>query len=207
MKSKYYFRYANCDENSNAEGAVGYDLHLTTSSHFENFYETICNDPNASTEEMENIYETIEDLRHQQIHQQPQPEQEDPIYDLNLDQPSCSSTYGRIGNAYGRIDIIGHGIGRIERHLSSSCGSINSNHYAIESLYGTTDGTGRISKVSVQWLLANKWLPLWIANTETGRDYRIIDFLIAQGLERNDDDEEDDFSLRESNGEKQPPQN
>lgn len=203
-----FSRYANCDENSNAEGAVGYDVHLTTSPHLENFYETICNDPSASTEEMENIYETIEDIRQQQIHQpQPQPEQEDPIYDLNLDQPSCSSTYGRIGNAYGRIDIIGHGIGRIERHLSSSCGSINSNHYAIESLYGTTDGTGRISKVSVQWLLANKWLPLWIANTETGRDYRIIDFLIAQGLERNDDDEEEDFDLRENNGEQQPPQN
>lgn len=109
--------------------------------------------------------------------------EQQPIYDLNHDQPSCSSTYGRIGNAYGRIDIIGHGIGRIERHLSSSCGSINSNHYALESLYGTIDGTGRISKVSVQWLLSNKWLPLWIANTDNGRDYRIIDFLLAQGME------------------------
>lgn len=101
--------------------------------------------------------------------------------------PSCS-TYGRIGNAYGRIDIIGHGIGRIERHLSSSCGSINSNHYALENVYASTsaDSTGRISKVSVQWLLANKWLPLWVANTETGRDYRIIDFLLAQ---RDDSDE------------------
>lgn len=95
------------------------------------------------------------------------------------------------GNAYGRIDVIGHGIGRIERHLSSSCGSINSNHYAIDTLYGTKDCTGRISKVSVQWLLANKWLPLWIANTETGRDYRIIDFLIAQGLDRDEEDEDD----------------
>lgn len=87
--------------------------------------------------------------------------------------------------------MIGHGIGRIERHLSSSCGSINSNHYAIENLYGTKDCSGRISKVSVQWLLANKWLPLWIANTETGKDYRIIDFLIAQGLDRDDDDDEE----------------
>lgn len=87
--------------------------------------------------------------------------------------------------------MIGHGIGRIERHLSSSCGSINSNHYAIENLYGTKDCTGRISKVSVQWLLANKWLPLWIANTETGKDYRIIDFLIAQGLDGDDDGDED----------------
>ncbi|KAJ3645881.1 hypothetical protein Zmor_023505 [Zophobas morio] len=175
MIQKVFSRYANCDENSNAEGAVGYD-------HQPNFYETI--DPNASNQEDENIYETIEDLRQDGAIPPPPPappaDDQQPIYDVNPDMPSCS-TYGRIGNAYGRIDIIGHGIGRIERHLSSSCGSINSNHYALESIYGTsTDATGRISKVSVQWLLANKWLPLWIANTETGRDYRIIDFLLAQ---------------------------
>lgn len=58
-------------------------------------------------------------------------------------------------------------------------------------MYGTKDCTGRISKVSVQWLLANKWLPLWIANTETGKDYRIIDFLIAQGLDRDEEDDEE----------------
>lgn len=99
--------------------------------------------------------------------------------------PSCSSTYGRIGNAYGRIDIIGHGIGRIERHLSSSCGSgIDNNHYAIENFYSqNSDVTGRISKVSVQWLLVNKWLPMWIANTGNGRDYRIIDFLLGQRVD------------------------
>lgn len=179
------YRYANLDDNSNAEGAVGYDVQPSTSSQSDNIYEAICLNPSASHDH-ENIYETIDDVRQRQQHQQP-PEMEEPLY---LDQPSCSSTYGRIGNAYGRIDIIGHGIGRIERHLSSSCGSINSNHYALESLYGTNtkDTTGRISKVSVQWLLANKWLPLWIANTETGRDYRIIDFLIAQGLERNEEE-------------------
>jgi kelch-like protein 2/3 len=169
-------RYANCDENSNAEGAVGYD-------HQPIIYETI--DPNASIQEDENIYETIEDMRQEGAAPPPPPappaDEQQSIYDVNPDVPSCS-TYGRIGNAYGRIDIIGHGIGRIERHLSSSCGSINSNHYALESIYGTNaaDSTGRISKISVQWLLANKWLPLWIANTETGRDYRIIDFLLAQ---------------------------
>ncbi|RZC35636.1 ring canal kelch -like [Asbolus verrucosus] len=169
------FRYANCDENSNAEGAVGYD-------HQPNIYESI--DPTASNQEAENIYETIEDVRQEGAPPPPPPAppvDEQSPYDVNPDVPGCS-TYGRIGNAYGRIDIIGHGIGRIERHLSSSCGSINSNHYALESVYGTSagDSTGRISKVSVQWLLANKWLPLWIANTETGRDYRIIDFLLAQ---------------------------
>lgn len=171
----------------------------------------ICNDPsnpNASITNNnvenhainENIYETIEDLRgaanpHQVV------VVEEPPYEANSDQPSCSNSYCRIGNAYGRMDIIGHGIGRIERHLSSSCGSINSNHYAIENLYGTKDNSGRISKVSVQWLLANKWLPLWIANTDSGgRDYRIIDFLIAQGLENGEDDDEDLGPQGEGNG-------
>lgn len=63
----------------------------------------------------------------------------------------------------------------------------------------------------MQWLLANKWLPLWIANTETGKDYRIIDFLIAQGLDRDDEDEEDEvFSgyggEGSENGQPSPPQ-
>lgn len=95
-------------------------------------------DPITSNQQQtENIYETVEDMREQMAREQP-------VYNLN-DMPSCSSTYGRIGNAYGRIDVLGHGIGRIERHLSSSCGSIDSNHYAIESLYGTSDCTGRVS--------------------------------------------------------------
>lgn len=51
----------------------------------------------------------------------------------------------------------------------------------MEGFQPPRDATGRISKVSIQWLLANKWLPLWIANTDSGRDYRIIDFLLAQG--------------------------
>ncbi|KAG5875410.1 hypothetical protein JTB14_030937 [Gonioctena quinquepunctata] len=190
-------------ENSNAEGAIGYETRQSL-GYRENIYETICNEPSASSNNDENIYESIKEVRQRRIDSQ----LDEPVYDLNIDQPSCSSTYGRIGNAYGRIDIIGHGIGRIERHLSSSCGSINSNHYAIESLYGTKDSTGRISKVSVQWLLANKWLPLWIANTETGRDYRIIDFLIAQGLERGEEEmrNEEDIDAGEETEGQQPPE-
>ncbi|KAL3273971.1 hypothetical protein HHI36_015393 [Cryptolaemus montrouzieri] len=139
----------------------------------ENAYAPLPNDLDISNSE--NIYETIEDVRQQM----PQVA-EQPIYNPLSEVASCS-TYGRIGNAYGRIDILGHGIGRIERHLSSSCGSIDSNHYyALEGLQPSRDATGRISKVSIQWLLANKWLPLWVANTDTGRDYRIIDFLLAQ---------------------------
>lgn len=54
---------------------------------------------------------------------------------------------------------------------------MDNNHYAMESLYGAVDGSGRISKVSVQWLLVNRWLPMWISNTEMGPDYKVIDFL------------------------------
>ncbi|KAI4455983.1 kelch protein [Holotrichia oblita] len=211
--------YANCDDNSNAEGAVGYDRLPSPSQNYENVYEAINNDPTGSNNpDNENIYESIDDIpllrqarlnNHDHNLQQAGPSdallsnasslQDQP--NMN-DMPSCSSTYGRIGNAYGRIDIIGHGIGRIERHLSSSCGSgIDSNHYAIESLYGTTDSTGRISKVSVQWLLVNKWLPLWIANTDNGRDYRIIDFLLGQRDENSS--ENNDGS---ADGASQPPQ-
>lgn len=167
---------------------------------------------------------------------------------------------------YGRLDVIGHGIGRIERHLSSSCGNIDhyslGGHYAVlgHSHLGTVghirlnpaasqqnskdqpsvksffsclggensqsmtnidraggettapSGTNpnransgavpkqnkkqqtqantqrsnyeappqhnpgtlnRISKSSLQWLLVNKWLPLWAGE---GPDYKIIDF-------------------------------
>ncbi|CAH0564269.1 unnamed protein product [Brassicogethes aeneus] len=245
-KRHFSSRYANCgDENSSAEGCYGSAEASCSSSppgqhrHVgENIYEAICRqsdedeegdeeeDPPTPTNQatnrgdQENIYETIEDLRQRQqasffyfVEQQLQNAAE-PLYDN--EQPSCSSTYGMIGNAYGRIDVIGHGIGRIERHLSSSCGSINSNHYAaLDTVYGSCSGaagganlnqrtmplpvpppldrTGRISKVSVQWLLANKWLPLWIANTDQGgRDYRIIDFLLAQGLEQDEDEDDDE---------------
>ncbi|KAK9710530.1 Kelch motif [Popillia japonica] len=208
-------RYANCDDNSNAEGAVGYDRLPSPSQNYENVYEAINNDPTGSNNpDNENIYESIDDiplLRQARLdHNLQQPGPSDAVLNnaslqdppnMN-DMPSCSSTYGRIGNAYGRIDIIGHGIGRIERHLSSSCGSgIDSNHYAIESLYGTTDSTGRISKVSVQWLLVNKWLPLWIANTDNGRDYRIIDFLLGQRDENSSENNDGN-----GDGAAQPPQ-
>lgn len=62
----------------------------------------------------ENIYE--------QIH-------EEPIY-RNASSAGPNST-----RLYGRLGVIGHGIGRIERHLSSSCGNIDhynlGGHYAV----------------------------------------------------------------------------
>lgn len=192
-------------------------------------YEPINNNPSGSNDhDIENIYESIDDIpsrlqaRIQNSEHNLAQNHPDILLPLNNtsaslsvqnqpsgvsnDMPGCSGTYGRIGNAYGRIDIIGHGIGRIERHLSSSCGSgIDSNHYAIESLYGSTDSTGRISKVSVQWLLVNKWLPLWIANTDNGRDYRIIDFLLGQRCDDNDSENNDESFDRVSPPPEQPP--
>ena len=45
---------------------------------------------------------------------------------------------GQQQNMYGRLDVIGHGIGRIERHLSSSCGNID--HYNVGSHYAVVNG-------------------------------------------------------------------
>lgn len=182
-------RYANYDENSNAEGAVGYDhAHFSLEDVANNYEQLPEHDPlfigSLQHDNLnENIYETIDE-----VHQAPLPSAQamdrQPIYNPMSDVAGCS-TYGHIGNAYGRIDILGHGIGRIERHLSSSCGSIDSNHYAIWGFQPPKDSTGRISKVSIQWLLANKWLPLWVANTDSGRDYHVIDFMMSQQNENN----------------------
>lgn len=200
----------------------------------------------------ENIYE--------QIH-------EEPVYrNINM------SSGGAGARHYGRLDVIGHGIGRIERHLSSSCGNIDhynlGGHYAVlgHSHLGTvghirlnagnapsntretgvksmnffsclgrensqsmnniyrasaptnsgtnsaeagvatsnpvpeqpsrptgaipkskskvaprssspppihTSNFNRIPKSSLQWLLVNKWLPLWVGQ---GPDYNVLDF-------------------------------
>lgn len=35
----------------------------------------------------------------------------------------------------------------------------------------------RISKISVHWLLVNKWLPMWVANTDGFPDYRVLDLV------------------------------
>lgn len=219
----------------------------------------------------ENIYEQI---------------REEPIYrniGLNRDN-AANRLYG------GRLDVIGHGIGRIERHLSSSCGNID--HYNLGGTYAilghshlstvghvyasnntketagkslnlfsclgrensqsmsnifpessnvtnsnsnnseqpvpgagaaaqppaqnenTNKQTGaipkiknkiqntarntpnpihstalnRISKSSLQWLLMNKWLPLWMGN---GSDCNVLDFNFmfsrnCDGCERDD---------------------
>lgn len=91
------------------EGTIDYDTSRlqpqpSTSSLSRQFtkkaHQTITVDPSASINDTpeENIYETIEELGQQQPqvmnHPPHAPPMEEPIY---LDQPSCSSTYGRIG--------------------------------------------------------------------------------------------------------------
>lgn len=64
----------------------------------------------------ENVYEQIREIR------------EEPIYrNIGLGRDSAAN------QLYGRLDVIGHGIGRIERHLSSSCGNID--HYNLGGTY------------------------------------------------------------------------
>ncbi|GAB0093433.1 Ring canal kelch protein [Sergentomyia squamirostris] len=235
-------------------------------------------------------------LRYENIYEQIR---EDPIY-----RQSSSASGSRM---YGRLDVIGHGIGRIERHLSSSCGNIDhynlGGHYAVlgHSHLGTvghirlnagsgtkccdskdngngvkssysffsclggensqsmhnihraanpgptvsaggvgaaagsrdqvptvrgtfpaTRATGtipkltktknkttssnhtsstlnRISKSSLQWLLMNKWLPLWIGQ---GPDCKIIDFnfMFSRNCEGCGDTENQQQGLVRFNG-------
>lgn len=57
------------------------------------------------------------------------------MYERIRDEPVYQNSVNN--SVYGRLDVIGHGIGRIERHLSSSCGNIDhynvGGHYAILS--------------------------------------------------------------------------
>ncbi|KAM8717339.1 hypothetical protein ACLKA7_004092 [Drosophila subpalustris] len=68
------------------------------------------------------------------------------IYEQIRDEPLYRTTAGGAGSRvplYTRLDVLGHGIGRIERHLSSSCGNIDhynlGGHYAVlgHSQFGT----------------------------------------------------------------------
>lgn len=117
---------------------------------------------------------------------------------------SHGSVYGRLGNTYGRLHVLGSGIGRIERHLSSSCGNID--HYCTAPTQGNPrfrienqsveadriyqhiestveeapaaappPGIKGISKGSLQWLMVNRWLPLWVANSGGKNEYKVID--------------------------------
>lgn len=98
----------------------------------------------------ENIYE--------QIH-------EEPIY-RNIPHSSAGQVYGRLG-------VIGHGVGRIERHLSSSCGNID--HYNLGGHYAVL-GHSHLGTVGHIRFNANPGMPSTnpggsnkICNT-TGRD-------------------------------------
>lgn len=51
------------------------------------------------------------------------------MYERVREEPEYQNTRG----PYGRLDVIGHGVGRIERHLSSSCGNID--HYSLGGHY------------------------------------------------------------------------
>lgn len=57
------------------------------------------------------------------------------MYERIRDEPLYQNAANN--SMYGRLDVIGHGIGRIERHLSSSCGNIDhynvGGHYAVLS--------------------------------------------------------------------------
>lgn len=66
----------------------------------------------------------------------------DNVYERVREEPAYQNTgsFGAAAGAvpsnrglFGRLDVIGHGVGRIERHLSSSCGNID--HYSLGGHY------------------------------------------------------------------------
>lgn len=65
------------------------------------------------------------------------------IYEQIRDEPLYRTSAANRVPLYTRLDVLGHGIGRIERHLSSSCGNIDhynlGGHYAVlgHSHFGT----------------------------------------------------------------------
>jgi len=54
------------------------------------------------------------------------------IYEQIRDEPLYRTTAANRVPLYTRLDVLGHGIGRIERHLSSSCGNID--HYNLATI-------------------------------------------------------------------------
>ncbi|KAH8392454.1 hypothetical protein KR215_008912, partial [Drosophila sulfurigaster] len=82
--------------------------------------------PYANAMRYENIYEQIRD---------------EPLYRTTA--AAAAAAAGSRVPLYTRLDVLGHGIGRIERHLSSSCGNIDhynlGGHYAVlgHSHFGT----------------------------------------------------------------------
>lgn len=231
-----------------------------------------------SFDDTESYHYSHNNFRYENIYEQIR---EEPIYrNMGLNRENAAN------RLYGRLDVIGHGIGRIERHLSSSCGNIdhynlsggtyailghshlstvghvyasnnpkepagksmnffsclgrensqsmsnicressnantvtdagaaaqaqppqsneNTNKHtgAIPKIKGKVQNTvrtapnshpihstalNRISKSSLQWLLMNKWLPLWVGN---GSDCNVLDFNFmfsrnCDGCERDD---------------------
>lgn len=97
-------------------------------------YHQVLNNNTSNYCRYENLYE--------QIH-------EEPIYRNVV--PGGGGGAGGVGGAagsrvYGRLDVIGHGIGRIERHLSSSCGNID--HYNVGGNYAGAVGHIRMNSSS-----------------------------------------------------------
>ncbi|XP_058177562.1 ring canal kelch homolog [Anopheles ziemanni] len=73
--------------------------------------------PNGSAK-YDNLYERV---------------REEPAYQNTGSFAQAASSAPNRSGLFGRFDVIGHGVGRIERHLSSSCGNID--HYSLGGHY------------------------------------------------------------------------
>uniref|UniRef100_A0A182YDW0 Uncharacterized protein n=1 Tax=Anopheles stephensi TaxID=30069 RepID=A0A182YDW0_ANOST len=81
----------------------------------ESYHYYRCQNQSNGTAKYDNLYERV---------------REEPAYQNT---GSFAPAANRAAGLFGRFDVIGHGVGRIERHLSSSCGNID--HYSLGGHY------------------------------------------------------------------------
>lgn len=107
-----------------------------------NHYNTSTSTSTASAScHRQRSFDDTESQNYYNLNQYQPPVRYENIYEQIRDEPIYRNTNG--ARVYGRLNVIGHGIGRIERHLSSSCGNIDhynlGGHYAVlgHSHFGT----------------------------------------------------------------------
>ncbi len=153
-------QYHSAYRNDIYDRTGGYDIPRNARN--QNYYANV---PTNGTQRRSNLHLDIRPRCPPPNHQHSFDDTESCYYGSNY------STYERIrdepvyqnsGNPlYGRLDVIGHGIGRIERHLSSSCGNID--HYNIGGHYAILNQSYVNPMMSNQGQIANP-------NAQTSKD-------------------------------------
>lgn len=96
--------------------------------------------PNSMRTPRQRSFDDTESYQYYRYQNQNNFAKHDNVYERVREEPAYQNT-GSFGagagpsnrGLFGRLDVIGHGVGRIERHLSSSCGNID--HYSLGGHY------------------------------------------------------------------------